>query len=678
MLTSITPFGQTGPYRSFKANDLIAEAVGGAVWREGEPGEAPFTRPHYQAFQLAGLHAAFGTLVALWERNASGRGQHVDVSLQEVVAHQDLNLVNYSSIQQILQRSGHRAAGRMLNCYPCRDGWVHLSPSFVAQRQALVAWMGDPELAEARYIDGEPLEEHEIELIDERISAFTRRFTVAEFLLEATRLRIAVAPFHSVAEFVHHQDTAARAFFVDTRHPVIGRYRAPGAPVRYSRTPWRIRRPAPLLGEHTTEVLQDLERKVISRTPRRGLHRSDGRLPLEGIRVIDLSRVWAGPYGTRFLADFGAEVIKVESGKFPDYRALSSEPDPAMWRRTNTSYAEINRNKLSVTVDLHTDPGRELVKRLVAVSDVVVDNYHPATLPRWGLDYSKLRDVKKDIIVVSCPGYGNYGPSRDLYAFGGCLSSFVGMASLWGFPGSPPNYRSKWALPDFVTPAYTALAVLAALHHRAATGEGQYIENVQVEAAASMIGTAYLEYFLNGREPEPFGNRDVNAAPQGVYHCTGGDRWCAISCATEEEWQTLARLMGRSELCEDPRFTTRAARQLNHDALDQYITQWTQRFTSHQVMLTCQHAGVPAGAVETGEDLYCDPHLRARGYIVEIDHPAPGRLEHPGITVRLSRTPGQISRPAPLTGQHNDYVFGHLLGLDVKKREGLRDAGVLV
>ncbi|MBI4236409.1 MAG: CoA transferase [Chloroflexi bacterium] len=680
VMTSITPFGQTGPYRHFKGNDFTAEAIGGSILREGEPGGTPFTRPHYQAYQMAGLHAAYGTLLALYDRRRTGLGQQVDVSLQEVVAHQDFTLVTYASYQEIYQRTGHRSSGRVTNCFPCSDGWVHMSTSFQAQWQALGEWSQDPVLRDPQYLLDDQARRRDVELIDEHISAFTRQWTRDAYIAEATQRRLPVAPLHSVAEFVEHPDTKARAFFVETGHPVLGPHHAPGAPVRYSRTPWRIRRPAPLLGEHTAEVLASLDR-LRGQAPAPASSRDGGdggRLPLDGIRVVDLSRVWSGPYGTRFLGDFGAEVIKVESTKFVDGRVLNREPNPDAWRRSNTMYAEINRNKLSATVDLHTEEGRALLKRLIATSDVVVENYHPATMPRWGLCYVVLKAVKPDIIMVSCPGYGNYGPSRELFAFGGCLSSYIGMAHLWGFPGAPPNARSKYALPDYLTAATLAVAVMAALHHRERTGEGQFIELVQAEAAACMIGTAYLEYLLNGVEPEPQGNQDPNAAPQGVYRCKGNDRWCAISCTSEEEWQALVRLMGTPGLAEDPRFSTLASRQAHHDLLDQSIAEWTQQFTPHQVMFTCQQVGIPAAVAASGEDLYRDPHLRERGYVLEVEHPVPGRLEHPGMTVRLSRTPGQIRHPAPTIGQHNDYVYGQILGIQAMERKRLIDDGVLV
>jgi crotonobetainyl-CoA:carnitine CoA-transferase CaiB-like acyl-CoA transferase len=204
---------------------------------------------------------------------------------------------------------------------------------------------------------------------------------------------------------------------------------------------------------------------------------------------------------------------------------------------------------------------------------------------------------------------------------------------------------------------------MAALHYRERTGEGQHVEIPQVESAASMVGTAILEYTINGTTPQPWGNRDPNFAPQNLYPCLGHDRWCAISCQTNEHWQSLCSVMNSPSWANDPRFSSLANRLQHHDEIDSKIADWTREFTPHQIMLKCQAAGIPAGVVATGEDLYLDPHLRERDYIVEIDHPAPGRLEHPGMTIRLIRTPGQVRLPAPLTGQHNEEVFAQLLNI---------------
>ena len=683
VLTSITPFGQTGPYRDFQGDALVCDAVGGEVRQDGAG--RLVAQPRYQAYQMAGIHAAYGTLLALWHRLRTGDGQQVDVSLQEVTAHAHFNFIRYSAYQQ--SRGFYRKPGWSTadNYYPCSDGWVYLSIIHAFQWRAFAEWTQDPVLIESPYDD------HTVrldaKLLNERITAFTSKMTVQECVSAGTPWRVPIGPVNNVPAFVEHEHTKVRGFMVDVEHPVVGHYRAPGPPAIYPDSPWRIRRSAPTLGQHTAEVLAELEGASANGAhPERmaASHADDAegsvgksRLPLEGIRVVDLSKAWAGPFSARFLGDFGAEVLRVESFLFTDFRKPSPEPDYDVWFRSNVMYAEINRNKRSITLDLHNEGGRELFKRLVAESDILIENFHYATLPKWGLDYESLKQINPRLIMLSAPGFGSSGPARDYFALAGCIGSFGGLTDLWCHPGAEPPQKSRGGNTDFVTAAQLALAAVAALHHRESSGLGQHIEVSQVESAASMVGTAILEYTVNGVTPQPWGNRDPNAAPQGLYPCKGDDRWCAISCLTDVQWLALQHVMGDPDWARDPRFLTLPGRLAHHDELDTAIAQWTRLFTPHQVMLKCQAAGVPAGVVATGEDLYLDPHLRQRGYVVEIDHPIPCRLEHPGMTVRLTRTPGRVQLPAPVTGEHNEEVFGQLLGLSAGERHALEEAGAL-
>jgi crotonobetainyl-CoA:carnitine CoA-transferase CaiB-like acyl-CoA transferase len=388
-------------------------------------------------------------------------------------------------------------------------------------------------------------------------------------------------------------------------------------------------------------------------------------LPLSGIRILDLSRVWAGPFGTRYLADFGAEVIKVESGKFPERRPNSPE------------YAEINRNKRFITLNFQTPEGLALLQRLVAISDVVVENFSPRVMTQYGFDYERLLEVRPDLIMASMPGFGHSGPHRDFASYGGPLMAYTGMALLWGYADSPLDAHSKIAHPDYIASGTLALSVLAALHHRAKTGQGQFIEIAQVEATAAAMEVAFLDYFANGRIAAPIGNRDPNAVPQGGYPCLGHDAWCVLSCSTEAQWRSLAQLIGREDLVAAPRFATAAERWQRHDELDALICAWTRQHTPRQAMRLLQTAGIPAGMVQTGEDLWNDVHLRMRDFMVTIAHPEPGTIEHPGMTVRLHATPGQMQRPAGRLGEANETVFRGLLGLTADECARLAAAGVI-
>lgn len=680
VVTSITPFGQDGPYRNFRGNDFIAVAMGGIAFPEGDPGSAPFTQPHYQAYQQAGRHAAVATLISLWERRSSGKGQHIDVSVQEVVAHESLQVVDYATVQEIVERTAGILGRRgVANYYPCKGNkWVVVSFFRPQQRMALADWIDDPDAANV--LRSSPGGRGPDPVLVEKIAAFVSRFERDDFLAEATRRHLPAGAMNSIADLIEHPHTRERGLLVEVRHPVAGKYRSPAAPIRFSENPPVVLRPAPLLGQHNQEILAEINGATPkARRPRRpGDEAAPRRLPLQGVRILDFGRAWAAPFATRYLADFGAEVIKVESTKFPDLRQLQREPSEEVWRRANGGFAQINRNKRSITVDLHHETGRNLVTRLTTVCDVVVENYHPSTFPAWNLGYDDLQKVKPDIIMVSSPAYGSSGPMRDYFGMGTSITAFSGMADLWGAPGTPRYMRSKNPFPDFIAAGDIAVAIMAALHFRDCTGRGQHIEVAQAESAAASLGTAFLDFFLNGHEPEPQGNRDSNAAPQGIYPCLGADRWFALSCSSEEEWQALRRAMGSPDWAESTQYATREARQRHHNALDQHLASWTSRRSPHQLMYLCQREGVPAGVVANGEDMYLDPHMRQRGYIFGMSHPAPGWIEQLGVTASLSRTPGAVRNPAPGIGADNEYVFRTLLGMSEEEWIDLIARGVLV
>ena len=677
ILTTVTPYGRTGIHAGFAGNDFTAGAAGGMTFMEGERDALPAAQPHYQGVQMTALHAAYGTLLAWWHVRNGGRGQEVDVSLQDVVAHEYFNLVYYASYGEIVQRVGGLSGGRPTNYFPCSDGWILMSLILPHQWQAFADWTEDPLIMDEMFLDA-AVRADAVEFLDERMSEFTRSMTVQEFLEGSIPRRIPAGPVNDIVGFINHPHTIARNVMTEVDDPVVGTYVTQGAPFRLSRTPWEIKRPAPTIGQHNNELTAIAARphengRVAPPDPI-----AERSLPLEGVRIVDLTKSWAGPYGARYLADFGAEVIRIESTKFPEGRVITQDDHDA-WLRSNTMYAEINRNKYSIALDLHSDEGKDIFKRLVAESDIVLENFHYATLPRWGMAYDDLKKVNPRIIVLSAPGYGYEGPIRDYFAYGGCIGAFAGISTLWGHAGSEVNERPKQAYTDFVTAGHLAMSVMAALHERERSGEGQHIELTQIDSAAAMMGTAILEHTINGDTPQPIGNRSPHAAPQGVYACIGVDKWVAISIESDDEWQALANLMGTTlpadlrEKC-----ATAESRRALHDEIDDAIGEWASVHTPGQVMQACQKVGVKAAIVASGEDLYHDPHLRSRGYVVEIDHPWPGKLQHPGMTVRLTETPGQVRLPAPLTGQHTAEIVERVLGIKSDEAEELAKAGVLV
>jgi len=416
----------------------------------------------------------------------------------------------------------------------------------------------------------------------------------------------------------------------------------------------------------------------------------DGKLPLSGVRILDLTHVWAGPLAMRILASFGAEVIKVESTRRYDmsrgeavagpgagrvFIYPNADPGDEPWNR-EARFIERNYNKLGLTLDLTRPAGVELFKRLVRVSDVVVESFRVGVMANFGLDYPQLRAVKPDIIMVSLSSQGQTGPESGYGSFGAVLEQTGGLAAITGYEPDAPTATGTF-IPDPVVAALAAGLVVAALHFRRRTGLGLYIDLSQRETVTAIVGEVIMDYVMNGRVQRPMGNRHPTMAPHGVYPCAGEDRWVAIAVEDDAQFAALCRLMGRPELAEDPRFADVVSRRRSQDELDLIIAEWTRQHDHLDLMYRLQAAGVPAGAVLDGRELLADPHLKARQFFRELDQPGVGRYPVSFGGLKLHRTPAQILRPAPRLGEHNEYILENLLGLTREEILTLEGEGVI-
>jgi len=417
-------------------------------------------------------------------------------------------------------------------------------------------------------------------------------------------------------------------------------------------------------------------------------------LPLSKYRVVDFGTAWAGPMAAQLLADLGAEVIKVESRTRLDGLRLGrpivgediAGGDRGFWPELQPVFHGINRNKLGVTLNLKAREGLELVRRLIARSDVVMNNYSPGVLERLGLHYSELRRLCPDIILVSMPSAGESGPLKDILAYAPIIQALSGLMSLVGYPSAGSGQaqddeplvgelQAPWS--DVVAAMHAALASVAALRHRNRTGQGQFIEVAQLEATTSMLGEGILEYQMTGRVLTPQGNQDPDFAPHNNYPCAGDDQWVSIAVRTEEEWQSFCRALGSPDWSSDPRFTDKRSRLINSPELDRLVATWTRRHSREEITRLLQQYGVAAMPVMNIEDQFTDPHWQAREAYVDIEHPHAGTEWLYGMPWLLSETPGSVRNPAPLLGQHNEYIFCQLLGLPVEELERLQAAQVV-
>ncbi len=409
-------------------------------------------------------------------------------------------------------------------------------------------------------------------------------------------------------------------------------------------------------------------------------------LPLSSYRVVDLGTAWAGPMAAQLLADMGAEVVKVESRARLDGLRLgrpiigedAAAGDLGLWPELQPLFHSLNRNKLSVTLNLKTPEGLRLLRELVVGSDVLMNNYSPGVLERMGLGYSDLRKLRPDIIMVSMPAVGESGPLRDILAYAPIIQSLSGLTSVVGYEEYEPlvgELQAPWS--DTVASVHAALAAVAALRHRNRTGQGQVIEVAQLEATTAMLGKPLLDFQMTGRVARPSGNYDPEFAPHGNYPCLEDDTWVAIAVRTEEEWRGFCRALGGAGWTSDPRFIDKPSRLRNVRDLDRHVAGWTRGRSSQEVTGLLQKHGVAAMPVMNIEDQFLDPHLRERQAFAEVEHPHVGVEWLYGAPWLLSDTPGSVRSAAPLLGQHNEYVFHQVLGVPIDELERLQTAQVV-
>ncbi len=408
---------------------------------------------------------------------------------------------------------------------------------------------------------------------------------------------------------------------------------------------------------------------------------------LQNYRVLDLSRIWAGPYCTKLMADMGAEIIKMESlsvydshrGPVSPARGIAAYPDgepgDEPWNR-NGWFNCLHLSKYGITLELTSDEGRRVFEQLVSISDVLIENFRQGSLERLGYDYTALRKHRPDLIYVSMPAFGNTGPWKGYLGYGIGQEQLSGMAHLTGYPGDGPM-KSGINHGDPITGSHAAGVLLAALRRRRRTGKGMYIDVSQQESAVAFMGPELLAYQMTGEEPERIGNRSRWYAPCNTYPCAGEDRWITIAATNDREWESLTAVMDSVPLAEDPRFATADARMAHQDKLDAIIAGWTSDLDAFTLSERLQAAGVPAGPVLRGPDLLEDRHYAERGTFITVDHSQVGPKQYPGIPWKMSRTPGEVRWPSPTLGQHNREIFGGLLGLTGAEIDGLESDGVI-
>ena len=677
ILTSISPFGSWGPYRHFKASDLVLFHMSGQApgmlgpVADGDP-QPPIRAGGHQAEFVAGLAAATATLMALYRQRKTGLGCHVEISAFEAMVTQLISALANCAFdlppppRVVPDNEDSEATAPVVSVggvLPCRDGYVAISPREDEQWARWVELMRHPAWAEEpRFQTREGRERHFRELW-ELVGQWTRSHAKHDVARWGQERRIPCFPVNTVRDLFNDAHLKFRRFFTDVEHPVAGRLTYPGVPYRFSNLTLPLTaRPAPRLGEHNARFLGRSPTPTSASCEGNAVTTPD-RLPLHGVRVIDLSWIIAGPTAARFLAMMGAEVIKVGSAR---------RPDPST---RGAPFQAYNQSKRSCALNIATPAGLNLAKQLIALSDVIIENFAAGVIERLGLGYDVLRAIKPDLIMVASSGTGHSGPDKDYVAYGSLLQYYTGWNSISGYPDGEPIKGGLWA--DPWVGLELAMVTAAALNHRAVTGEGQYIDYSMAEALTACLPEALLDFQMNARERQPMGNADGVYAPHNVYRCQGPDRWIAIAVRHKAEWQALCGVIGRPDLAVAHGLDTAAGRRAYQDDIDAAITAWTKGQDDYEAMHRLQQAGVPAGPFLEPSRLFHDPHLRQGGYFTRLQTRDGTWRDLPGVGWRFDGGPSPRLAPAPALGQDNEYVYRDLLGLSEAEIDRLVEEHVI-
>jgi len=665
---TLTWFGSSGPYSGYAATEAVCRALAGVIHSTG-PVEGPPLIPHdSQSGIVAGL-AAFDTAAAgLFGREAGGRRYEVSV-------HEALVQLVEIDIGLAIEGRGRSRAGvnrfgsqHPAAIYPTREGWLGIFTVTAAQWRGLCKVLGRPELAhDPRYIDGGERLTRADE-IDAILTPILAARSAQEWfqLCAAERLPVVIVPTMEqlLAQAVHRE----RGAFVPVR---IGDacFEAPILPQRMGDAGPLPGGTAPLAGRH--------DARLAGRSGRPGAA-AEASLPLEGVRVIDLTMGWAGPFATRHLGDMGAEIIKVESITYPDWWRGTSYTDAYYSERLYekaTYFNMMNRNKLGITLDLTSAEGVALLKELVAGADAVIENYSAEVLPKLGLDYPALAEVNPDIVMVSMPAFGSNNAWSNTRAYGGTLEQASGLPMVSGMDHWPPTMTS-YAYGDPIGGYNAAAALLIGLTARKKSGKGRFIDVSQVEGMLSLVAPSIIEQSVTGRVGPRIGNRHPHYAPHGCFRCGGADDWIVIAIATDAQWKSLCKAIGRPELLNDAGLDHADGRRQRQDQIEEAIGAWTMRHGADEAMALLQAVGVPAGVARPIPGLLRDPHLVQRGFWRVVPRPFVGQYLAGGTFYREHDKWAPVRHAAPTLGQHNEQVLAGILGIDAQRLAGLAERGV--
>jgi crotonobetainyl-CoA:carnitine CoA-transferase CaiB-like acyl-CoA transferase len=700
VVVAISGFGIEGPYAGYRADDLVVQAVSGSLLLQGTD-QQPVRLPAQLGLCFTGSMAAVAALGAVRRARASGEGSLVDCSAVEAMA----SMPNRATLLLSHHyRAGAPASGSVSptgvtlipsGVFPCADGYVAMMSTPQQLREMLDVL--DDDALRLAFDRPDAFERGETkEAIDAALYPWLFEHTRAEATAAAQAAGWPLAGVNTPAEVLAADHLHQRRFWTHVDHPELGALDLPGPPYRFAEGGWNLRRLSPTSGQHTREVVEAGVRNdgPASTSGRPPGGRSGRRLPLEGVRVADLTTVWAGPYATMLLADLGAEVIRVENPWVlpPTTKGYHARPAISNLGQLGSGYGpaapdrpdrpwnrhalnnSISRNKLSCTIDTRRPEGRELLMRLTDRSDVLIENFKSTGLTRMGIGVGEMQARNPRLLVVRMPPTGLTGDWAGYSGFGTQFDGLTGLTWICGQRHSELVTSPATTYMDAASGPAAAFATMAALAYRDATGRGQLVELAQSENVLNHLADVFVSVQL-GIEPEREGNRRHGRAPQGLYPCRGDGRWLAISVADDREWEALASVIGREDLMRDERLADVAGREAAHDELDDVIAAWTRGQELYGAFHALQAAGVTAGPLLDDQGFCDDPHVRARRWMRPLTTTDVGTHDHPGHPYR--GIPLAWRRGSPGLGEDNEYVYKEILGATDDEMARYREAKIL-
>ncbi|WP_434086352.1 CaiB/BaiF CoA transferase family protein [Mycobacterium lentiflavum] len=663
---SITPFGQNAAPEYANAKSINVFHASG--WGYHTPSHPDASKPplrgpgRFMVDYEAGLEAALCVASTLFGRLHHGRGEVIDISQHAVlVSRADciLGRLITGEVPAHGTREDYDQQGPA-SFFACADGFVYLYMTSRAHWLGVKKLMGQPE-----WLDEFDDDWLEFSVTAEKVKAFQQGFaawvrdlpkeTAAD---EAQRLGVPLVPVNEAADLHRSPQYRHRGFFQNVSHPVLGNAAYPTVPYLLSASPAEITAAAPALGQHTAAILSRLDTKRTPpsvRVPQLKPPKTPRGGPLQGVRVVELTKVWAGPYAGKLLAMLGAEVIKVETAALPE--------EMRAYGGTDINHApfflSINPEILSVDLDIKSAEGMAQLRELIARSDIVINNLRPGAMERQGLSYQELTEIKPDIISVSIKMWGNDGPLGHQTGYAPCFAALAGLAPLVGYPGGPPLGTSM-RYGDSTVGASAAYAAVVALLHRELSGTGQFVDVSAVETLSSMIGDCLLEQSLTGRRLGPDGNNHPDMCPHGCYPCADG-AWVSVAVAGDDEWRRLCDVLGGPALADNPHYATSDGRRRHVDALDGDISALTRDHDAGALAHRLRAAGVPATKSATAIDVIGDQQLWDRELYRFVSDHREGQRPILGPAWRMAREPARIERGAPDLGEDTDYILHEIL-----------------